>query len=189
MSNNIKIEMDHDYSYFIASIDNQSISDAYMDLEHFLIERFSEKYNFGFFICDSWIQESRLAHYFKLSKQKEYLFSKEQIKINENFIRKPTESKLIRYYSSFVLEIAQLNSALKLNATNTTGCSFVFLIPKSGLISESFIKDILKFCYLNRFNLNWLELEKSLLKRGIYPIQKWDGDFEISLRVNNKSLV
>lgn len=189
MSNNIKIEMDHDYSYFVASIHNRSISDVYIDLECFLIERFSGKYNFGFFICDSWIQESQLAHYFKLSKQKEYLFSKEQIKINEDFIRKSTESKLIRYYSSFVLELAQLNSALELNATSTTGCNFVFLIPKSSLISESFIKDILKFCYPNRFNLNWLELETSLLKRGIYPIQKWDGDFEISLRVNNKYLV
>ena len=188
MSNNIKIERDLEYSYFIASTHNQSILDTYVDLECFLIERFSEKYNFGFFLCDLWIEDSPLVHYFKLSKKKEYLslFYPEQIKTNEGFIRKPNEDKLIRYYSSFLLESAQLNLALKLNATSTTGHSFVFLIPKSNFISESFINDILKLCYLNRSNLNWLELEATLLKREIYPIQKWDGDFEISLRIHNQ---
>lgn len=137
----------------------------------------------------SWQQESCLVHYFKLSKQQQYQssFSEQQIAQHETLIRHPLQSHLIRYCSHFMLKHTQINVALALNASQTHGCSFLYLQRKASNSAE--FPDALTLFKLSgaagQPDIDWNSLENALKTRQIFPLQKWQGGYELSIRLSN----
>ena len=185
----VKIEQDADYQYFIVSTFNRKIDDDYQELADFLAQHFSEHFNFGFFLCnESWQQESRLVHYFKLSKQQQYQssFSEQQIAQHETLIRHPLQSHLIRYCSHFMLKHTQINAALALNANQSSGRSFLYLQRKNcaeNKFSEG--RALFELSGAIQDSIDWNSLENALKTRQIFPLQKWQGCGELSIRLSN----
>lgn len=186
----VKIEQDFDYKYFIVSTFNRKIDDGYQELADFLAQHFSECFDFGFFLSDAgWQQESRLVHYFKLSKQKQYqaVFSQEQMAQNEALISRPAQAGLVKYCSHFRLEHAQIKPALELNASQIHGCSFLYLQRKASNAAE--FPDALTSFKLSgaagQYDIDWNSLENALKTRQIFPLQKWQGCGELSIRLSN----
>jgi hypothetical protein len=184
----VKIEKDIKYQYFVVSIFNRKIEDAYEELAKFLVQYLSLHFDFGLFLTeDVWQNESRLLHYFKISKQKLYksIFSLEQLEQCETLIRHPLDSHLIRYCSYFRLDFSQLKEALALNASGSFGRSFVYL-KRKGCNESQFLDSKLLFEYGGfKDSIDWNQLEDVLKIQQIYPIQKWEACYEISIRLSN----
>lgn len=187
----ITIEHDEFYQYTIAKNARYDLDTLNQALADYLVDHFSAEYKFYLFLCDStWQPNNRIRHYYKLSKDPEYvrLFSEQKMKENEIQILQPSNKQYVKYATCLGLDTSEICSAIYLNATQCSGASFVFIVKQDQhiVLNKQFTKSIADAAQLEGRDLNWHELEVFCLKKLYLPLQKWEGDDEISLRLNNK---
>ncbi|SDX90109.1 hypothetical protein [Acinetobacter kyonggiensis] len=94
----------------------------------------------------------------------------------------------VKYVTCFSLDTSEIFSAIHLNATQFSGASFIFIVEQDQkiVLDKQFTKMIFDAAQLAHQHLNWCELESFCLKNLYRSMQKWQGDDEISLRLNHK---
>lgn len=187
----ITIEQDESYQYIIAKNTNFDVDALNQALALYLIDQFSEEYNFYLFLSHSaWQRNNRITEYYKLSKNSEYtqLFSDPQMSENEIQVSKPMNEHDVKYATCIKLDISEVCSAIALNATQYSSGSFIFIVSQnqSVVLNKQFTKNMADAAHLDEQYINWSELEHFCWSNLYFPLQKWDGDNEISLRLNNK---
>lgn len=187
----ITIEQDEFYQYIIAKNAMYDVDALSQVLADYLVHHFSAEYKFYLFLCDAtWQPNNRITHYYKMSKNREYslLFSEQKIKANEIQVLQPMNEQYVKYVTCFSLDTSEIFSAIHLNATQFSGASFIFIVEQDQkiVLDKQFTKMIFDAAQLDHRHLNWCELESFCLKNLYRPMQKWQGDDEISLRLNHK---
>lgn len=187
----ITVEQDETYQYMIAKKMNLDVDALHQALAKYLVDQFSEEYQFYLFLShSSWQPNNRITHYYKLSKNPEYsqVFSDPQLKENEIHILKPMSEHYVKYAACIELDVSEVCAAIHLNATQYSSGSFIFIAKQtqSIVLNKQFTQIMAEVAELEARHLNWKALERFCLNHLFFPLQKWDGDHEVSLRLNIK---
>ena len=85
-----------------------------------------------------------------------------------------------------MLKHMQIKAALALNANQSSGRSFLYLQRKNcaeNKFSEG--RALFELSGAIQDSIDWNSLENALKTRQIFPLQKWQGGYELSIRLSN----
>lgn len=182
----IKIEFDTDQNalFIIVSHTGNDIALMEKQLADFIGQYINPMLQVYFYLSDDvWNINSPSMSYQGLWKQQSAQSKFAQYSDHKETKFLTADAKKVIFSTYFQIKTLDFSAAIAEHATQNSGHSFLFLSDKKPDITVQDIFNALNITEENYSSNDWGQLVKLMHKHKCIPIQKWVGDYEISLRL------